>query len=269
MTEIVRAYIVTVSNSDLPDVMLVGVVGERKETQLALRRALTELMNGKRLFYNRINIYSIDESKEESPVKFFNRMHKENKFMRIVIYEDDSFEICYPEADSAGRIMLETSYDQIPVLGGAEHIVCDGVVTWNIGETGLAFADDSIFDFENRHRNYDCAFEWMDLEEFMDIQYRIYEDGILRHNEMLKREKSKWDSWVLLRPSEYWVKTVTQSKVDGLIQKMREGVVFRALVVELDKEGKLLDFQEGRHRSVALKQLGIKKLPVWVCKKRF
>ena len=162
-------------------------------------------------------------------------------------------------------------YSIMAKLGGEKQVVSDqGKVMWNIGETGLPFADTSIFDYTNSHRHYDPTFEWMDLEEFMDIQWRVYAMGIESHNAKLQADRScRWDPWVLLRPSEYWIKTVTESKVQEIIRLMTSGEVFSALVVEVDKNGKLLDFQEGRHRSVALKRMGITKVPVWVVKKRF
>jgi len=155
--------------------------------------------------------------------------------------------------------MSDHPYNQAPDLGGAERIVHDGLVTWNIAETGLPFADDSIFDYTNSHRHYDAEFEWMDLDEFMEIQWRVYLKFGAPH-----REKKAPLSY-----EEYWRKTVTQSHVDKLIDLMKNGEIFNALVIEVGKDGKLLDFQEGRHRSVALQQMGIKKIPVWIVKKRF
>jgi len=162
-------------------------------------------------------------------------------------------------------------YSIMAKLGGEKQVVSDqGKATWNIGETGLPFADTSIIDYTNSHRHYDPKFEWMDLKEFMDIQWRVYEMGIERHNANLRADSScRWDPWVLLSPSEYWTKTVTESKVAEITKLMNSGAVFNSLVVEIDKDGKLLDFQEGRHRSVALKRMGITKVPVWIVKKRF
>jgi hypothetical protein len=143
----------------------------------------------------------------------------------------------------------------MPALGGDPQIVHDGDVTWNLGQTGLAFADSSIFDFNNSHRHYDAKFEWMDLEEFFELQYRIYSK--------FSRDPHVMDY------IDYWRRTVSQENVKKLIDVMKSGAVFDALVVEVDKNGDLLDFQEGRHRSTALYQMGIKKIPVWIVKKRF
>jgi hypothetical protein len=163
----------------------------------------------------------------------------------------------------------ESPYNVFPELGGKEHIVKDGIVTWDIGSTGLPFADTSIFDYENRHRHYDVEFEWMGLQEFMDAQYQIYMESIERHNEYIRRERSRDTPWTLLRKSEYWEKTPTQSKVRNIIKLMQDGEVFQALVIEYDNDGTLHDFQEGRHRSLALKFLGKERVPVWIVRKRF
>jgi ParB-like nuclease domain len=113
-------------------------------------------------------------------------------------------------------------------------------------------------------------FEWMELDEFMDIQYRIYAMGIERHNEYIKKDRKNRDSlWVLLKPSEYWSETVGKAHLEEIIGLMTSGKIFNALVIELDKYGKLYDFQEGRHRAAALQELGVPKIPVWIAKKRF
>ena len=163
----------------------------------------------------------------------------------------------------------ESPYNVFPVLGGNEHIVQDGIVTWDIGATGLPFADSSIADYENRHRHYDVEFEWMGLQDFMDVQYQIYMESIESHNEYIRKTRGRDTPWPLLRKSEYWEQTPTQSKVRSIVKLMEGGTVFQALVIEYDHDGKLHDFQEGRHRSLALKFLGKQRLPVWIVRKRF
>jgi len=155
--------------------------------------------------------------------------------------------------------MTSNPYNQTPKLGGAEQIIHDGPVVWNIGQTGFPFADNSIFDYENSHRHYDPEFEWMPLEEFMRVQWKIYRTFW----------RARSDDIAPLNYDEYWRQTVTQSHVDRLIELLSSGTVFDALVIEVDKAGNLDDFQEGRHRSVALQQMGIRKLPVWIMHKRF
>ena len=67
-------------------------------------------------------------------------------------------------------------YAAFPELGGAKQLVCDGDrVVWDIGKVANnAQVQQSINDFDNPRRRFDVVFEWMDLEEFMEIQWRIY-----------------------------------------------------------------------------------------------
>jgi hypothetical protein len=158
------------------------------------------------------------------------------------------------------------AYEVTPALGGDPQIVHDGEVTWNLGETGLAFADNSIFEFKNSHRHYDATFEWMDLEKFMDIQYDIYHQNAVLANE---RKSQFMQRETILTKKEYWTLTVDRKHVQDLIDLIKSGKVFDALVIEMSKDGKVLDFQEGRHRAIALKSMGKTKVPVWVVQKRF
>ena len=160
--------------------------------------------------------------------------------------------------------MTSNPYNQIPELGGMERIVHDGPVTWNIGQTGMPFADTSIFDYTNSHRHYDAEFEWMPLEEFKQARYRVYEKFFPWPVEEAYRHNARFLSY-----SEYWKETFTQLKVDHLIELLSKGTVFDAFAIELDKDGEIMDYQEGRHRALALQQMGIQKVPVWIMHKRF
>jgi hypothetical protein len=156
------------------------------------------------------------------------------------------------------------SYNILPELGGEKLVVSDsGKVNWNLALTGLAFADTSIIDFTNKHRHYDMKFEWMDLDEFMRIQHQIYEK--------YARKNAKYHTGTgpIRSFDDYWETTVSQKNVDNILELMKDGGLFNSFVIEIYKDDKLCNFQEGRHRAVALKSLGIKKVPVWIAKHRF
>jgi len=68
-------------------------------------------------------------------------------------------------------------------------------------------------------------------------------------------------------PGEYrfnWgVTGYNRPDVDKLKELMRQGNVFYAFHLLYDYSGFIRDEQEGRRRSVAAKELGVKKVPVW------
>ena len=160
-------------------------------------------------------------------------------------------------------------YAAFPELGGAKQLVCDGDrVVWDIGKVANnAQVQQSINDFDNPRRRFDVVFEWMDLEEFMEIQWRIYAKFADRyaHYHTGQLPTQTYD--------EFWYGPRTMVKpwkVDELVELMQtKGVVFEPLYIELYEEGTLYDPQEGRHRAMALVKLGVKKIPVWIATHRF
>jgi len=160
-------------------------------------------------------------------------------------------------------------YIIFPDLGGAKQLVCDGDrVEWDIGKVANnAQVQQSINDFDNPRRRFDVVFEWMDLDEFMEIQWRIYAKFADRyaHYHTGQLPTQTYD--------EFWYgprTMVKQWQVDGLVASMQtKGIVFEPLYIELFKEGTLDSSQEGRHRSLALKKLGVRKVPVWIATNRY
>lgn len=153
-------------------------------------------------------------------------------------------------------------YKIIPPLGGEPLVVSDrGLFAWDIGRTGMPFADTSIIDFDNRHRHYDMTFEWMDLEKFMEIQYKIYKK--------FYRESRVNGGNRLMTFDEYWVNVpFKDEKMEAILDVIKAGEAFDALLIETDKNGSLKDYQEGRNRALVLQRLGIKKVPVWIAQDR-
>lgn len=93
LEEITLVFSTQVPKSDLPTAMLVAVMGKqdwKRMTWPNLRLALNDLLEN-RLHGKRVNVYGLDDSKEETSIEFFERMHREGKFIRILLYKDRYF----------------------------------------------------------------------------------------------------------------------------------------------------------------------------------
>ena len=127
-------------------------------------------------------------------------------------------------------------------------------VNWNINRTGVPVFDTALdVQLAGRNsRNYTCELIWISPAEFIDLQIRIFKE--CRH-----LPDPDADFWRLIDPN--WV--------ERLKTGIALGESFPSFVIELNKDGSLHAFQEGRHRIVAMQQLGIDKVPVWFCQNRW
>ena len=141
----------------------------------------------------------------------------------------------------------------------------DGIMNWDIGRA--YFDDESIkytnsgSDLEKRIKTH-AVFAWVDVDDFIHVQKVIL--GFkrnLRVTRVYPRGFSTKD------PGEYrfnWgVTGHNREDVDKLKDLMISGNVFYAFHLLYDYGGYISDEQEGRRRSTAAKELGVKKVPVW------
>ncbi len=143
------------------------------------------------------------------------------------------------------------------VIHRDDRVLCevDGVV-FDVTETGIPVFDSAIREPENRYKKHTAEFRALSPEELMELQYRIFETGYYeRVSPHIPGEKKFWRS-------------VVRSNVEHLKEEMREGEAFKSFVVEKDEEGELTDYQEGRHRLVALQELDVDKVPVFIARKK-
>lgn len=136
-----------------------------------------------------------------------------------------------------------------------DEIACniDGV-NFDVLSTDIPIFDSSIKNPENKNRKYDMRFKAMPIDAFLKLQYEIFETG-------------RYAEYPGSGVEKFWL-AVSDEHKENIKKAMKEGKIFPSFVVEFDEEGNLTDFQEGRHRLVALRELGVSKVPVWIAYKR-
>jgi len=151
----------------------------------------------------------------------------------------------------------------------------DGVVTWDLMNTTDEFYNDVLSSakpsgtpgvFKSKH--FAVKLVWMDVEEYIDYQIRIlhYNDPAQlafdlaisgeSHEDYL--DDPDYDPFIGFEMSAS--ADVVQSIVNGIAHKVS---IIPAGILIYEKDGTLSDFQEGRHRSLALHIMEIPLLPVW------
>jgi len=145
------------------------------------------------------------------------------------------------------------------------QIVFDGIMNWDIGR---AYFDDESIKYTNSGSNLEkrlkthAVFAWVDIDDFIHVQKVIFASrGIGSRNEFR-------DGIIPEDIGEYRFNAgVTgvygRGDVEELKGLMQSGAVFHALFLNYDYDGYIIDEQEGRRRSTAAKELGVKKVPVW------
>jgi hypothetical protein len=124
-------------------------------------------------------------------------------------------------------------------------------VNWS-EETDLPIFDSSLHNKESPNRNYDFEKTSITPDEYIKIQEKI----------LSKRTTSKTGH-------ELFWNTADRKHIDRIKKSILEGKEMPRFVIEYDKDGALTGFQEGRHRIIAMKELGVEKVPVFLMKKRY
>lgn len=128
-------------------------------------------------------------------------------------------------------------------------------LNWDITRTGIPIFDNAISDSRNPHRDFNMKLRWISPQRYIKYQYEILE---------------KYSPYEPSIPGieSFW-KGLTRADVNGIKETIKEGKQFYAFVLEFDKHGNLLSFQEGRHRAVAMMELGVKRIPVYFAYRRY
>jgi hypothetical protein len=121
-------------------------------------------------------------------------------------------------------------------------------VNWS-NDTGLATFDAYLHNKDSPHRNFDFERIQLTPDEYMETQKKI----------LSKRGNGE----------KLFQIGIDRGHVDRLKKAILEGKEMPTFVIEYDKQGNLTGFQEGRHRVIAMKELGVEKIPVVLMKKRY
>jgi len=140
-----------------------------------------------------------------------------------------------------------------------------GIVKWNTKETGIPMFDESIKDQESIHRKFNPKLEWVDTDKFLKLQKDILWDYASKGlKDQAYNLKDHGES-----PKDFnWRLGIEESSQERIKKGIKTGSKFNAFAVVYDKKGEVEDFQEGRNRIIAFKQVGQKKVPVWKMKRR-
>ncbi|MFA7120245.1 MAG: hypothetical protein WC277_02080 [Bacilli bacterium] len=138
-----------------------------------------------------------------------------------------------------------------PDLADDHFMVRRDGVTWRTSRTGLAAYDEEL---QAGAYRYTPRLTWMDAEAFLD--YQVKQFGLRTHVK---------DG---LTPRERFDRLVDDEKVQAIREAVQSGRTLPAFFLEFDPEGNLVDEQEGRHRILALIDMGVKHVPVWLFRQK-
>jgi len=118
-------------------------------------------------------------------------------------------------------------------------------ISWDLKKIGIPEYDDpnSLY---NRH------FEWFQSEKFYKLQVSMFDIGGTYTHDAIEL------FWGNIEPEN----------VGKILCQMLDGRTFFSFMLKYSSNGKLIDFQEGRHRIVACRVIGVDVVPVWIFKEK-
>jgi hypothetical protein len=153
----------------------------------------------------------------------------------------------------------------------------DGEVTWDLMDTTDYFYNEMLMPMKPSRR-YHGSFEskhfyaklvWMRVDQYIDHQIHIlnfddpaaraFQEALSGHDFEEYLDFRNYDPFVAFEMS------ASEDRVDSIMKGITdyESVIPCGILI-YGGTGNLTTFQEGRHRSLALHNLGIELMPVWV-----
>jgi len=125
------------------------------------------------------------------------------------------------------------------------------VVNWSYDTTNPMI--DRALNNREQDTNYAFSYENMSPQKYINLQKYIIGEHY----------KNRYD------PEQIFWSGINRQYVEVLKSDIKNGKPVNAFYVEFDKNNNLINSNSDRHRIIALKELGVKKVPVWYCKRKF
>ena len=151
---------------------------------------------------------------------------------------------------------VRTYQRKLPTSEGMHLLEHHERINWDLYDTDLPLFNSAIKHPDNPHEKHTCELKWLTPEQYIKAQ----EESIRRFYRDTKRPQER-------SANELFWSGYFPPHAKKIEEAMLRGDKMPTFVIEVDEEG-VTQFQEGRHRIIAARHLGVERVPVWICKRR-